>query len=439
MGEEFSGSLRTFVSLLTEVGPSLLFLRCSSSGGRESRPLPRSRLLSAPNPLLRRTPSREDQEPRKQILRQNMEGFSLSMSSDTFNEELMYDLEEIVNKDLEKDPDFVSLYSIGSNHKGFERQPSYLEIFSEIESKDPLGTFNESTLFFNNYNNNVSAKQNNVVAVKQERTSSLTGYSHYSPSSPTDSRISTEDFPAELDELNEQYEIQLADKMQLAGKQVDATVDFQASEEEKEEQSDDSDEDYVPEYTKPAKRKRRSQIRDAEKDDLSSDPDFDPEEFEEMSRPSKRRRKQKEKTSDYESEEFSEEEKPQRNPAPRRYRRPSKNPVPQQRKKGSTLKISQWIVKLLRDPETNPSVIMWEDEPAGKFRVINSTAFAQLWAVEKKNPAMNYEKLSRAMRYYYRNKEIEMVKGERLTYKFGPNMRDFRAKDRNDPNFQLRA
>merc|ERR1711963_753761 len=280
-----------------------------------------TRLLSAPNPLLRRTPSREDQEPRKQILRQNMEGFSLSMSSDSFNEEWM-DIQDIVTKDLEEknlgDLDFVGLYSTG--HKGFERQPSYLEIFSDIESKVPLGTFNESTLFFNNYNNNVSAKENNVVVVKQERTSSLTGYSHYSPSSPSDSWISTEDFPAELDELNEQYEIQLADKIQLAGEQVDATVAFQASEEEKEE------------------------------------------------------------PSDYESEEFSEEEKPQRNPAPRRYRRPSNNPVPQQRKKGSTLKISQWIVKLLRDPETNPSVIMWEDEPEGKFRVINSTAFAQLWA-----------------------------------------------------------
>merc|ERR1711902_408483 len=172
--------------------------------------------------------------------------------------------------------------------------------------------------------------------VKQERTSSLTGYTHYSPSSPSDSWISTDDFPAELDELNEQFEIQLVDKIQLAGEQVDATVAFQESEEEKEEVSDDSDEDYVPEYTKPAKRKRASQILDAEKGDLSSD---------------------------YESEEFSEEEKPQRNPAPRRYRRPSKNPVPQQRKKGSTLKISQWIVKLLRDPETNPSVIMWENEP----------------------------------------------------------------------------
>merc|ERR1712223_2334350 len=393
--------------------------------------------------LLRRTPSREDQELRKLILRQNMEGFSLSMSSDSFNEEWMEDLEDIVTKDLEKDLDFVSLYCIGSSHKGFERQPSYLEIFSDLESKDPLGTFNESIMFFNNYNNNISAKENNVVVVKQERTSSLTGYTHYSPSSPSDSWISTEDFPAELDELNEHYEVQLVEKIQVAGEQVDATVAFQASEEEKDEQSGDSDEDYVPEYTKPAKRKRASQIlrKDAEKDDLSSDsdPDFDPEEFEEVVRPSKRRRKQKEKTSDYESEEFSEEEKPQRNPVPRRYRRPSKNPVPQQRKKGSTLKISQWIVKLLRDPETNPSVIMWEDEPAGKFRVINSTAFAQLWAVEKKNPAMNYEKLSRAMRYYYRNKEIEMVKEERLTYKFGPNMRDFRAKDRNDPNFQLRA
>merc|ERR1712190_177094 len=53
-----------------------------------------TRLLSAPNPLLRRTPSSEDQELRKPILRQNMEGFSLSMSSDTFNEEWMEDLEE---------------------------------------------------------------------------------------------------------------------------------------------------------------------------------------------------------------------------------------------------------------------------------------------------------------------------------------------------------
>merc|ERR1711978_743741 len=171
-----------------------------------------------------RTPSGEDQEPRKQILRQNMEDFSLSMSSDSFNEEWL-DLQDILTKDREKDLeeknlgdlDFAGLYSIGTGHKGFERQPSYLEIFSEIESKDPLGTFNETTLFFNSYNNNISAKENNVVMVKQERTSRLTGYTHFSPSSPTDSWISTDDFPAELDELNEQFEIQLADKSSWQG------------------------------------------------------------------------------------------------------------------------------------------------------------------------------------------------------------------------------
>ena len=66
--EEFSGSLRTFVSLLTEVGPSLLF----SSASGAHRPavgnpdLSRdTRLLSAPNPLLRRTPSGKDQELKK--------------------------------------------------------------------------------------------------------------------------------------------------------------------------------------------------------------------------------------------------------------------------------------------------------------------------------------------------------------------------------------
>merc|ERR1711899_212744 len=195
----------TFVSLLTEVGPSLLF--SSASGARRpsvgNPDLSRdTRLLSAPNPLLRRTPSSEDQEPRKLILRQNMEGFSLSMSSDSFNEEWM-DLQDIVTKDLEKDLeeknlgdlDFVGLYSIDTGHKGFERQPSYLEIFSDLESKDPFGTFNETTMFFNNYNNNISAKESNVVVVKQERTSRLTGYTHYSPSSPSDSWISTEDFP----------------------------------------------------------------------------------------------------------------------------------------------------------------------------------------------------------------------------------------------------
>merc|ERR1712198_731970 len=304
-----------------------------------------------------------------------------------------------------------------SSDKSFQRQPSYLEIFKEIEGEElMLGIDSAETTFCtNNTSNNNNNNSNNVdasVVVRREgRRSSLNGYSHYSPASPSDSWISTEDFPEEMEEQS------------------------------------DSDEDYLPEYSKPVRRKSRAHqntfkeddaFEDAHKDSSDSDPDFDPEDFEEVRPAKKNQKRHKEPTSDYESEEMSEEEKPQKSLVSRRSRKPSRNPVPQQRKKGSTLKISQWIVELLRNPETNPSVIMWEDEPAGKFRVINSNAFAQLWAKVKKNPAMNYEKLSRAMRYYYRNKEIEMVKGERLTYQFGPNMRDFRAKDRTDPNFQSR-
>merc|ERR1712102_92612 len=163
------------------------------------------------------------------------------MSSDSFNEEWM-DIQDIVTKDLvEKnlgDLDCVGLYSIDTGHKGFERQPSYLEIFSDIESKDPMGTFNEATMFFNNYNNNVSAKESNVVAAEKERTSSLTGYSHYSPSSPSDSWISTDDFPAELDELQP---FEMGDQL-LVGEEVSTTFTLEvinktdeASEEEMEE------------------------------------------------------------------------------------------------------------------------------------------------------------------------------------------------------------
>jgi len=392
-----------------------------------------------------------------------MEGFSIPTAS--IQEEWM-DLADIVNNDLERDLekkrlcdisgfDVVGFFNNNSDKsdKSFQRQPSYLDIFKEIEGEElMLGIDSVETSICvdhtSNNNNNTHANAE-VVAPRGERTGSLTGYSHYSPASPSDSWISTDDFPEELEELQP---FEMGDQL-LVGEEVSTTFTLEvinktdeASEEEMEEEGD-SDEDYVPEYSKPVRRKSRAYsdtfkeddaFEDAHKDSSDSDPDFDPEDFEEVRSTKKSLKSRKEPTSDYESEELSEEEKPQRKLVSRRSRKPSRNPIPQQRKKGSTLKISQWIVELLRNPETNPSVIMWEDEPAGKFRVINSNAFAQLWAKVKKNPAMNYEKLSRAMRYYYRNKEIEMVKGERLTYKFGPNMRDFRAKDRNDPNFQSR-
>merc|ERR1711953_807537 len=362
------------------------------------------------------TDSEQEGQTRRKTV--NMEGFSITTA--TIHEEWM-DLADIVNNDLENDLekkklsdisgfDVVGIFNNNNNNnsdKSFQRQQSYLDIFKDIEGEElMLGIDSvESSIYIDNTSNNNNQADAKVIASREEKTSSLTGYSHYSPASPTDSWISTEDFPEELDELQP---FEMGDQLQL-GEQVAATFTLEvtnkteeASEEEMEEQSD-SDEDYVPEYSKPVRRKSRAHqdtfkdddaFEDAQKDSSDSDPDFDPEDFEEV-RPAKKSQKiRKEPTSDYESEELSEEEKPQRKHVSRRSRKPSRNPIPQQRKKGSTLKISQWIVELLRNPETNPSVIMWEDEPAGKFRVINSNAFAQLWAKVKNNPAMNYEKLS---------------------------------------------
>jgi len=92
-------------------------------------------------------------------------------------------------------------------------------------------------------------------------------------------------------------------------------------------------------------------------------------------------------------------------------------PVPQRRKSG-TKKITQWILSLLRDPKYNPRVISWDNEEEGVFYVTDTAKFAKLWGERKKNPSMNYEKLSRAMRYYYKNGELMAVE-KRTTYQFG--------------------
>lgn len=243
-----------------------------------------------------------------------------------------------------------------------------------------------------------------------------------SPGSPQ-SWISTEDFPQEVDDL-EHFESGI-DSDEESSTIIDVIVpvfEIPSTTEDDLRTSRNT-------FTRQGSRVRRCPRRLSSPDSSSdSDPDFDPFDIDEP-----KRRKisvKKENTSDYDSDEFDTER------SERRSRRPSKCPIPQQRKAGSKQKISQWIVTLLRDPVTNPSVITWEDEPKGKFRVVDTARYAELWGKVKRNPNMNYEKLSRAMRYYYKNKEISMVQGERLTYAFGPSMRDFHAKNRKDPNFQ---
>ena len=55
-------------------------------------------------------------------------------------------------------------------------------------------------------------------------------------------------------------------------------------------------------------------------------------------------------------------------------------------------KITHWLLKVLRSPEHNPSVMRWEDEERGVFRVVDQAELGRMWGVAKNNPDMDYEK-----------------------------------------------
>uniref|UniRef100_A0A8D2L5U7 E74 like ETS transcription factor 5 n=1 Tax=Varanus komodoensis TaxID=61221 RepID=A0A8D2L5U7_VARKO len=80
----------------------------------------------------------------------------------------------------------------------------------------------------------------------------------------------------------------------------------------------------------------------------------------------------------------------------------------------------EFVRDLLLSPEENCGILEWEDRDQGIFRVIKSDALAKMWGQRKKNDRMTYEKLSRALRYYYKTGILERV-DRRLVYKFGKN------------------
>ncbi|XP_041837593.1 ETS-related transcription factor Elf-3 [Melanotaenia boesemani] len=81
----------------------------------------------------------------------------------------------------------------------------------------------------------------------------------------------------------------------------------------------------------------------------------------------------------------------------------------------------EFIRDILIHPEKNQGLMKWEDRQEGVFKFLKSEAVAQMWGQKKKNSSMTYEKLSRAMRYYYKREILERVDGRRLVYKFGKN------------------
>ncbi|XP_006887978.1 PREDICTED: ETS domain-containing protein Elk-4 [Elephantulus edwardii] len=82
----------------------------------------------------------------------------------------------------------------------------------------------------------------------------------------------------------------------------------------------------------------------------------------------------------------------------------------------SAITLWQFLLQLLQEPQ-NKHMICWTSNN-GEFKLLQAEEVARLWGIRKNKPNMNYDKLSRALRYYYVKNIIKKVNGQKFVYKF---------------------
>ncbi|XP_075707304.1 transcription factor ETV7-like [Rhinoderma darwinii] len=76
-----------------------------------------------------------------------------------------------------------------------------------------------------------------------------------------------------------------------------------------------------------------------------------------------------------------------------------------------------YLHKLLEDKHYESS-IRWEDKELKIFRIVDPNKLAAFWGNHKNRPNMTYEKMSRALRQYYKINLLKKEFGQRLTFRF---------------------
>ncbi|KAM7538076.1 hypothetical protein Aperf_G00000073981 [Anoplocephala perfoliata] len=83
---------------------------------------------------------------------------------------------------------------------------------------------------------------------------------------------------------------------------------------------------------------------------------------------------------------------------------------------GGMLQLWRFLMNELHDPEAR-SYIGWTGME-GEFKLKNPPEVARRWGLKKNLPKMNYEKLSRSLRYYYDKNVLRKVPEKRYVYRF---------------------
>ncbi|KAG8182801.1 hypothetical protein JTE90_003475 [Oedothorax gibbosus] len=76
----------------------------------------------------------------------------------------------------------------------------------------------------------------------------------------------------------------------------------------------------------------------------------------------------------------------------------------------------QFLLELLLSNQ-HAHIIAWTNND-GEFKLLNAEEVARLWGMRKNKHNMNYDKLSRALRYYYDKNIIRKVLGQKFVYRF---------------------
>uniref|UniRef100_A0A8W7PK03 ETS domain-containing protein n=1 Tax=Anopheles coluzzii TaxID=1518534 RepID=A0A8W7PK03_ANOCL len=102
------------------------------------------------------------------------------------------------------------------------------------------------------------------------------------------------------------------------------------------------------------------------------------------------------------------------NPSPLGALQPTNGTLHQRR---GSLQLWQFLVALLDEPASSAGCIAWTGRGM-EFKLVEPEEVARRWGIQKNRPAMNYDKLSRSLRYYYEKGIMQKVAGERYVYKF---------------------
>ncbi len=120
---------------------------------------------------------------------------------------------------------------------------------------------------------------------------------------------------------------------------------------------------------------------------------------------------------------------------------PCPSPTPQIRPTNPSgsgpIQLWQFLLELLTDRDCQ-SCIAWTGRE-WEFKLIDPEEVARRWGARKNKPKMNYEKLSRGLRYYYDKNIIHKVPGKRYVYRFVCDLESMLGMSFNELQHQLKG